>query len=73
MREGLKPERYNLRMAPPLPLVPRRLRLGVRQAVLEVAGRPELTAPPRFLFSAFALSIGGYLIKLPLRRFQVRG
>jgi len=25
------------------------------------------------LFSAFALSIAGYLIKLPLRRFQVRG
>jgi phosphate transport system permease protein len=25
------------------------------------------------LFSAFALSISGYLIKLPLRRYQVRG
>ena len=31
MREGLKPERYNLRMAPPAPLVPRRLRRGVRE------------------------------------------
>ncbi|MGE0226708.1 MAG: hydantoinase/oxoprolinase family protein, partial [Acetobacteraceae bacterium] len=31
MREGLKPERYNLRMAPPDPLVPRRLRLPVRE------------------------------------------
>jgi N-methylhydantoinase A len=31
MREGLKPERYNLRMTPPAPLVPRRLRLPVRQ------------------------------------------
>jgi N-methylhydantoinase A len=31
MREGLKPERYNLRMAPPVPLVPRRLRLPVRE------------------------------------------
>ncbi len=31
MREGLKPERYNLRMAPPVPLVPRQLRLGVRE------------------------------------------
>jgi N-methylhydantoinase A len=31
MREGLKPERYNLRMAPPTPLVPRRLRLPVRE------------------------------------------
>ncbi len=25
------------------------------------------------LFSAFALSIGGYLVKLPLRKYQVRG
>jgi N-methylhydantoinase A len=31
MREGLKPERYNMRMTPPAPLVPRRLRLGVRE------------------------------------------
>ena len=31
MREGLKPERYNLRMTPPVPLVPRRLRLAVRE------------------------------------------
>lgn len=32
MREGLKPEdRYNLRLAPPEPLVPRSLRLGVRE------------------------------------------
>ena len=31
MREGLKPERYNMRMTPPEPLVPRRLRLGVRE------------------------------------------
>jgi N-methylhydantoinase A len=31
MREGLKPERYNLRMAAPDPLVPRRLRLPVRE------------------------------------------
>ena len=29
MREGLKPDRYNLRMPPPEPLVPRHLRLGV--------------------------------------------
>jgi N-methylhydantoinase A len=29
MREGLKDDRYNLRMAPPEPLVPRHLRLGV--------------------------------------------
>ena len=31
MREGLKPDRYNLRMPAPLPLVPRRLRLPVRE------------------------------------------
>jgi len=33
MREGLKPERYNLRMTPPAPLVPRELRLAVRERV----------------------------------------
>ena len=31
MREGLKPERYNLRMPPPPPVVPRGLRLPVRE------------------------------------------
>jgi len=31
MREGLKEDRYNLRMAPPIPLVPRARRLGVRE------------------------------------------
>jgi N-methylhydantoinase A len=31
MREGLKPERYDLRMPAPAPLVPRRLRLPVRE------------------------------------------
>jgi N-methylhydantoinase A len=31
MREGLKNDRYNLRMPPPVPLVPRALRLGVRE------------------------------------------
>ena len=31
MREGLKPDRYNLRLPPPAPLVPRRLRLAVRE------------------------------------------
>ena len=33
MREGLKGDRYNLRMAPPEPLVPRELRFGVRERV----------------------------------------
>jgi N-methylhydantoinase A len=31
MREGLKPDRYDLRNTPPPPLVPRALRLGVRE------------------------------------------
>jgi N-methylhydantoinase A len=31
MREGLKPERYNLRLPPLAPLVPRHRRLGVRE------------------------------------------
>jgi len=33
MREGLKDDRYNLRLPPPEQLVPRRLRLGVRERV----------------------------------------
>jgi N-methylhydantoinase A len=33
MREGLKDERYNLRLPPPEPLVPRDRRLGVRERV----------------------------------------
>ena len=39
MREGLKPERYNLRMAPPAPLVPRQLRLGVRERLRPDGGK----------------------------------
>jgi len=31
MREGLKDDRYNLRLPPPVPLVPRALRIGVRE------------------------------------------
>ncbi len=33
MREGLKDDRYNLRVAPPEPLVPRFLRVGVRERI----------------------------------------
>src|SRR6266566_8105636 len=33
MREGLKDERYNLRMAPPEPLAPRARRFGVKERV----------------------------------------
>jgi len=40
MREGLKPERYDLRLPPPEPLVPRRLRLPVRER-LRPDGRVE--------------------------------
>ncbi len=41
MREGLKPERYNLRLARPEPLVPRHLRLGVRERI-RADGRIEI-------------------------------
>ncbi len=41
MREGLKPDRYNLRMTPPAPLVPRRLRLPVRER-MRSDGTPEI-------------------------------
>jgi len=41
MREGLKDDRYNLRLPPPEQLVPRHLRLGVRER-LRADGRIEL-------------------------------
>src|SRR5918995_181053 len=50
MREGLKDDRYNLRMPPPVPLVPRALRVGVRErmtaegAVAIPLGRASLRA-----------------------------
>ena len=37
MREGLKDDRYNLRLPPPEQLVPRALRLGVRSACAPTA------------------------------------
>ena len=40
MREGLKDDRYNLRLPPPEQLVPRQLRLGVRER-LRADGRVE--------------------------------
>jgi N-methylhydantoinase A len=40
MREGLKDDRYNLRMKPPEPLAPRERRLGVRERV-RADGRVE--------------------------------
>jgi N-methylhydantoinase A len=33
MREGMKPNRYELRSSPPAPLVPRQLRFGIRERV----------------------------------------
>ncbi len=45
MREGLKPDRYNLRMTPPAPLVPRRLRLPVRER-MRADGVPGNPAGP---------------------------
>jgi N-methylhydantoinase A len=51
MREGLKPDRYNLRMTPPRPLVPRRLRLGVRERMRE-DGSAEIPLDPASLTAA---------------------
>src|SRR3989454_8269057 len=51
MREGLKDDRYNLRMPPPVPLVPRALRLGVRERV-RADGRVEVPFDRRSLARA---------------------
>ncbi len=53
MREGLKPERYNLRLAPPEPLAPRYLRLGVRQRI-DAAGIVRIPLNRRSLNRAIA-------------------
>jgi N-methylhydantoinase A len=53
MREGLKPERYNLRMPAPEPLVPRRRRIGVRER-LGADGRARLRLDRRSLDAAVA-------------------
>jgi len=53
MREGLKDDRYNLRMPPPVPLVPRHLRLGVRER-LRADGRVEIPLDRRSLDRAIA-------------------
>jgi N-methylhydantoinase A len=45
MREGLKDDRYNLRLPPPEQLVPRKLRLGVRER-LRAGGRVEVPLDP---------------------------
>jgi N-methylhydantoinase A len=51
MREGLKPDRYNLRMTPPAPLVPRRLRLAVRERI-RADGSVEIPLDPASLNAA---------------------
>ncbi|ETX00653.1 MAG: hypothetical protein ETSY1_10335, partial [Candidatus Entotheonella factor] len=51
MREGLKPERYNLRLPRPEPLVPRHLRLGVRER-LRADGRIETPLDPKSVEAA---------------------
>ncbi len=51
MREGLKPERYDLRLPRAAPLVPRHLRLGVRERV-RPDGRIEAPLDPASLARA---------------------
>jgi len=53
MREGLKPDRYNLRMTPPPPLVPRALRLPVRER-MRADGSVETALDPASLDRAVA-------------------
>src|SRR5437016_3907609 len=54
MREGLKDERYNLRMPPPEQLVPRHLRLGVRER-MRADGRIETPLNAASLDDAIAV------------------
>jgi N-methylhydantoinase A len=54
MREGLKDDRYNLRLPPPEPLVPRKLRLGVRER-LRVDGTIETPLDPTSLDRAITV------------------
>ncbi len=53
MREGLKDDRYNLRMPPPEQLVPRARRLGVRER-MRADGRVETPLDPASLEHAIA-------------------
>src|SRR5579872_4196216 len=53
MREGLKDERYNLRMPPPVDLVPRARRLGVRER-MRPDGRVETPLDQASLDAAIA-------------------
>src|SRR5690349_11840425 len=53
MREGLKDDRYNLRQPPPLQLVPRERRIGVRER-LRPDGRVEIALDRGSLDTAIA-------------------
>jgi N-methylhydantoinase A len=53
MREGLKDDRYNVRMPPPVPLVPRARRLGVRERIA-ADGRVTVPLAPRSLDAALS-------------------
>jgi N-methylhydantoinase A len=53
MREGLKDDRYNLRLPPPEQIVPRHLRLGVAER-LRADGRIEVPLDPASLEEAIA-------------------
>ena len=53
MREGLKPERYNMRLPRMEPLVPRRMRLGVRER-LRADGSVEIPLDKASLDAAIA-------------------
>jgi N-methylhydantoinase A len=53
MREGLKDNRYDLRSPPPLPLVPRELRFGVRER-LKANGEVAIALDDRSLDEAIA-------------------
>src|ERR1041384_5853143 len=57
MREGLKDDRYNLRMPPPEQLVPRHLRLPVRERI-RADGRIETPLDPASLEAAVAVLQG---------------
>src|SRR5205085_11592817 len=54
MREGLKDDRYNLRLAPPEQLVPRKFRLGVRER-MRADGRIEMPLDEASLERAIAV------------------
>jgi N-methylhydantoinase A len=53
MREGLKPDRYDLRSPPPEPLVPRERRFGVRER-LKANGEVLIPLVPKSLDAAIA-------------------